>query len=897
MLQSITEKMKTPSSDKGLSHPLSRMGLAVLCKKLSSGAMHFHISAPEPQSSLVLAIPIEISDDSGVAHVLEHLLLTGSNHADGDSFFFRVRSGSSAVDMNAVTNTKYLAVHFTCNDDDEYFRLLEEFTSAIFEPSWQPEQLQREVGDQNHPGVITNEMTGVFSASHTYWALRTYAGLFSKGSSCFNPGGDPNRIAQVGDTDLISFWNRHFCVENLLVVSFGEVSGKQVQDKLEHCLASKRRGNSISIPPSLPISSPKVSRFIDENSPSQQIASGVLLPADTSACNSLDINLLSAFLDQCTAEIVERCTQVGITFSCPPVVKETDGDYFLFTVCTVHSAENIKELWSTITGVCVDVLDQLSPVVLSSMAQQAACAYFSLGNEKIGAGVAASLELVNKLCGSVCSTVREPGNDEIDQLLVAYESRDNWVDLLLRSMRTNPAQVTIDCDDNHAPIHHRFVMPTLDEKIDAKSIVGATIECITTDGDWVYEKARANTNWEVPTISHHPSSKIYHYRLPRPFLAPVKVSVALPKVVGSLVSEGLHNDWLKAVNPTDIDTDIKIEAKRCPGSLDYQLILSFASNGDISSLQRRLTVIDRFSIADTDLLAKHSGRKVAIKNVQQLPPHQQAILQSAAQLSDIAQIKLALAGQVSKDKQESVAARLMNMEWDQIKHQPRTVFLATSDKKTEIPELDPRVNGRGMDEPDAVISDRNSSLSAGEIKPVKEEPIPGSLNYCARVWTLPAEFGASASEDAIPYLLASLLTNSHLEPVLRGERRAYAAAADIDIEIGMMTMFSFRDPEFERTDQFFIQSFKESMEGKIERALFDSARQRTLSRLQDKGSFDLRCEKQFDRLVQGYTSDYFQQLRDCVATVSLQQFKESLPVYFQSTSSTAYALVAADRLL
>ena len=416
---------------KPVSSSLDRMGMEVGFSTLSSGAQHFHISAPDPHSSLVLAVPIAINDNSGVAHVLEHLLLTGETEPGVGSLFFRTRASSNAVDMNATTNSRYLAVHFTCDSAEEYSLLLHIFTRALFKPDWNNDQIAREIA------TITNEMEGALSDSSFYWQLTTYQSLFVEGSGQYNPGGDPSCIAEVNHNGLLRFWKDHFAPNNLIAVSYGSQSGELISEQLSLNLSQfNHSGGEKNIVPSRTTEAPRTLNVIDSSGRNLvgHSASALMLGSNPSEGAYFEIALINSFFNQYGGEILESLKQNGFQLAVPPSLKQIDGDSFLYVFFDRNGLTGSKNVWRQVADICEAIIKSLSKTELIQVVHEALENHFTLGNEKFGTGVAAAFELLNATCGSVTGSREQNSAIDIEAQIEKYQNDSSWISLIDKNL-------------------------------------------------------------------------------------------------------------------------------------------------------------------------------------------------------------------------------------------------------------------------------------------------------------------------------------------------------------------------------------------------------------------------------------------------------------------------------
>ncbi len=866
---------------------LNRMGMKVALSTLSSGAQHFHISAPDPQSSLVLAIPIAIGDNSGIAHVLEHLLLTGVKEPGGDSLFFRTRASSSAVDMNAITNSRYLAVHFTCCDAEEYFSLLKTFLNALFEPSWSNVQLEREIA------TITNEMEGALSDSNFNWQLKTYQSIFVKGSAQYNPGGDPSCIAGVDQEGLMKFWKDHFSPNNLIAISYGSQGSELISRQLSSELSRFGCGHEIKITPPKPTEVPRTLHWF--GSPSREFvgrsASALLIGSNASEGADLDVTLIRSFIHQYDVHIVEALEKRGLDVQGVPDVKQIDGDSILLVLFKNSDTSSSKEIWEQIANICELIIEKLSRSELTRLVYEALAHYFTLGNNKFGTGVAASLELLNAACGSFFGSPKHEGIADINTKIDKYQDRSSWIHLIKKNIRMNGSQSLVVYDqsassresqlsnlDRHGrTVHEEPRLREIRNRAGGAEISYLRQELIS----------EVQENWLVPKVATHKQSTIVHYRLPRPWISSVKLTIPLPN---NLVDQiGPSHQFLMPGFQTQ-QAQISVTAAKVSGVPAYRLYFSLLSTGDVSEMLKRLQFLCSPLWLERLVQGVDQSHKSGDGVRNSLPLHKLAIYRGASRVSRIANVKLALAGYGETANARSPEWDLQLEQYAALDAQPRSIlFMDSAFEETEVDIGVSDVHPISADDIDFGDSPAIGLLAETD----RRETIPGSLNYCARVWTLDKQFGTSAEEDAIPHIFSALLTNLYLEPVIRGERSAYAASADIDPELGMLAMFSYRDPNSRQTDAFFLHAFEQVIAGGYTALAFEQSKRRAISRLQIKGSYDQRCERQFDQLVRGYGPDYFDALTNAIILIELPVFQKTLSGYFKNSMTAEYALIGS----
>ena len=145
----------------------------------ATGARHYHLATDDNNNAFLVAFLTVPQDGSGVAHVLEHTSLCGSERFPvRDPFFMMIRRSLNTF-MNAFTSSDWTAYPFATQNRTDYDNLLQVYLDAAFFPrldrlDFAQEGHRVEFSDPNDPdtelvykGVVFNEMKGAMSSRLT----------------------------------------------------------------------------------------------------------------------------------------------------------------------------------------------------------------------------------------------------------------------------------------------------------------------------------------------------------------------------------------------------------------------------------------------------------------------------------------------------------------------------------------------------------------------------------------------------------------------------------------------------------------------------------------------------------------------------------------------------------
>ncbi len=236
------------------SQDVETLGLTVEEYTHVTGARHYHLAADHDENVFMVAFRTVPRDSTGVAHVLEHTLLCGSEKFPVRDPFFMMTRRSLNTFMNAFTASDYTAYPFASQNRRDYFNLMEVYLDAVFFPRLDPLDFAQEghrvefatPDDPTTPlvykGVVFNEMKGDASSpmSMLYHAVqeRLYPGSIYH----HNSGGDPRVIPRLSYEQLVNFHQAHYHPANAIFMTFGDLGARALQEKMEaHALSRCRQ--------------------------------------------------------------------------------------------------------------------------------------------------------------------------------------------------------------------------------------------------------------------------------------------------------------------------------------------------------------------------------------------------------------------------------------------------------------------------------------------------------------------------------------------------------------------------------------------------------------------------------------------------------------------------------
>lgn len=211
----------------------------------ATGTPHVHLAADNPENVFLVGLRTVPTDSTGVAHILEHTVLCGSEkYPVRDPFFMMIRRSLNTF-MNAFTSSDWTAYPFASQNRKDFFNLLDVYLDAVFfsrlhELDFAQEGHRVEFEKPDDPssdlvfkGVVFNEMKGAMSAPTSILWQTLSKHLFSDNTYHFNSGGDPEDIPDLSYEQLKSFYDTHYHPSNAVFMTYGDIAPDVLQKRFE----------------------------------------------------------------------------------------------------------------------------------------------------------------------------------------------------------------------------------------------------------------------------------------------------------------------------------------------------------------------------------------------------------------------------------------------------------------------------------------------------------------------------------------------------------------------------------------------------------------------------------------------------------------------------------------
>ncbi|MGR8948147.1 MAG: insulinase family protein [Gammaproteobacteria bacterium] len=195
-----------------------------------TGAHHIHLANEDTNNAFMVAFPTRPTDSTGVAHILEHTTLCGSeSYPVRDPFFMMLRRSLNTF-MNAFTSSDCTAYPFATQNQKDFHNLLSVYVDAVFFPILDPLDFDQEgwrldFGNNGselvYKGVVYNEMKGAMSSPVSQLWQHLSASLFPDTIYANHSGGDPLEITNLAYDELRKFHRRYYHPTHAVFMTYG----------------------------------------------------------------------------------------------------------------------------------------------------------------------------------------------------------------------------------------------------------------------------------------------------------------------------------------------------------------------------------------------------------------------------------------------------------------------------------------------------------------------------------------------------------------------------------------------------------------------------------------------------------------------------------------------------
>lgn len=242
-------------------------GKGVFARHVKTGLEVFHLVTDDEENLFAYAFMTPPSDSTGVAHILEHSVLCGSENYPLKDPFLVLNKQSVKTFLNAMTFPDKTVYPASSMVEADYFNLMSVYGDAVFFPlldEWifRQEGHRFEIGSDGTvsiQGVVFNEMRGNYSSFDSIAGDWSLVSLLEGTPYAHDSGGNPADIPALTYEQFKAFHKTYYHPVNCRVFLSGNIATERQLELLETRFLSRFESAAKPLPltPVVPYAKPK----------------------------------------------------------------------------------------------------------------------------------------------------------------------------------------------------------------------------------------------------------------------------------------------------------------------------------------------------------------------------------------------------------------------------------------------------------------------------------------------------------------------------------------------------------------------------------------------------------------------------------------------------------------
>lgn len=180
----------------------------------------------------------KVHNNTGVAHILEHSVLCGSEKYPIKDPFIELAKGSLNTFLNAMTYPDKTLYPVASTNDKDFKNLMSVYLDAVFKPNIYKHKeifmqegwhhvLNNKEDNITYSGVVYNEMKGAYSSASDLLSREVEKSIFNNHSYGYDSGGDPAHIIDLTYEDFLEFHKKNYNPSNAYLYFYGKLDIKE----------------------------------------------------------------------------------------------------------------------------------------------------------------------------------------------------------------------------------------------------------------------------------------------------------------------------------------------------------------------------------------------------------------------------------------------------------------------------------------------------------------------------------------------------------------------------------------------------------------------------------------------------------------------------------------------
>lgn len=222
-------------------------GTATVYEHIKTGAKVFTIKNNDRNKVFMIGFRTTPEDSTGVAHIMEHSVLCGSEKYPIKDPFVELAKGSLNTFLNAMTYPDKTVYPVASVNDKDFMNLMDVYLDSVFHPNvyrepkifkqegWHYEIDNKGAADEaiRLNGVVYNEMKGAFSNPDSVLERYTLRSLFPDTTYSNESGGIPDVIPELSYESFLDFHRKYYHPSNSYIYLYGDMDMEEKLDFID----------------------------------------------------------------------------------------------------------------------------------------------------------------------------------------------------------------------------------------------------------------------------------------------------------------------------------------------------------------------------------------------------------------------------------------------------------------------------------------------------------------------------------------------------------------------------------------------------------------------------------------------------------------------------------------
>lgn len=303
--------------------------VARLYHHVQTGAELLSMTNEDENKVFGIAFRTPPTDSTGIAHIMEHAVLGGSQKYPLKEPFVQLLKGSLKTFLNAMTYPDKTVYPVASTNLKDFYNLVDVYLDAVFHPLITPNHLAQEGwhyelesldAPLTYKGVVFNEMKGAYSSPDNLLYRQASRSLFPDNAYGFDSGGDPVEIPNLTYEQFKNFHATYYHPSNARIFFYGndDVTERlRLLDERLRVFQPIQVNGAVTLQP--PFAAPK--RFVypygvaaeTVNKPKSMVQLNWLLPESADPDLLMDLSILSyALLGMAAAPLRKKLMDSGL---------------------------------------------------------------------------------------------------------------------------------------------------------------------------------------------------------------------------------------------------------------------------------------------------------------------------------------------------------------------------------------------------------------------------------------------------------------------------------------------------------------------------------------------------------------------------------------------------------